>query len=297
MHFAIGRSRVGGSRLPSALRISRRRGHRGFVLLTVLWMGLGLLLAVSSYLVTQRQDALSTRAEVETSRAVELARSAVNVALADLGRIGEDEPRSLRDGTPVTLTMAEGGATYQIWDEGGKLDINQAPVELLGPTLQRLGEDSGIDAFDAVTIAQAIVAQRSDPQAAGRLRPLPQLLTELGLPQDVSLRARQALTTYNGSAQVNPLTAPAALLAAIPGIGPSDVTTIIDRRRNGLSLPRLGTASVWLGGTEGPVYTIAAEGVLTSGVRATIVATVAKRGISFRGGKMRYDILGMEILR
>jgi len=274
-----------------------RNLQRGFVLLTVLWMGLGLLLAASTYLVTQRQAALSTRAEVETTRAVELARSAVNVALADLGRIGEDQPRSLRDGTPITITMAEGRATYRIWDEGGKLDINHAPAELLGPALQRLGDASGIDAFDAVTIAQALIVQRDDRQSEIVNRPIPQLLADLGLPQDASLRARKVLTTYNGSTQVNPQTAPAELLAAIPGLGPSDVATIIDRRRAGLSLPRLGTASVWLSGTEGPIYTIEASGTLQSGVSVDVIATVATQGISFRGGLMQYQILGMEILR
>ncbi len=280
-----------------ALTASRRRLHRGFVLITVLWVGLGLLLAASSYLVTQRQAALSTRAEVETTRAVELARSAVNVALADLGRIGEGQPRSRRDGTPVTITMAEGQATYRIWDEGGKLDINAAPVELLGPALQQLGQDSGIDAFDAVTIAQALVTRRADADAQTFNRPIPQLLADLGLPQDVSLRARQILTTYSGTPQVNPTTAAPALLAAIPGLGPSDVALILDRRRAGQSLPRLGTASVWLGGTEGPVYTIEARGTLQSGVSVDVIATVGMQGISFRGGIMRYEILGVEILR
>ena len=62
-------------------------------------------------------------------------------------------------------------------------------------------------------------------------------------------------------------------------------------------MPRLGTASVWLGGTEGPVYTIAVEAVLTGGVQAEIVATVAVQGLSFRGGRTEYDFLGLEILR
>ena len=260
-------------------------------------MGLGLLLAASTYLATQRQAALSTRAEVETTRAVELARSAVNVALADLGRIRDDEPRSLRDGSPTTIRTAEGQATYRIWDEGGKLDINQAPPQLIGPALQWLGDDSGIDAFDAVTIAQALVIQRDGLQASSFNQPLPQLLADLGLPQEVSIRARQILTTYNGTNQINPRTASPVLLAAVPGLGPGDVTTIINRRSAGLSLPRLGTASVWLGGTEGPVYTIEARGTLQSGVSVDVIATVLAVGVSFRGGKMRYEILSMEILR
>lgn len=260
-------------------------------------MSLGLLLAASSYLATQRQTALSTRAEVETSRAVELARSALNVALADLGRISDDVQTSLRDGTPTTIAMAEGQATYRIWDEGGKLDINYAPVELLGPTLQRLGDGQGIDAFDAVTIAQVIVSRRGDAGAAGDFSSIAILLSELGFPQEASIQARRVLTTYNGNAQINPSTAPAVLLSAIPGIGPSDVATVIERRSARLSMPRLGTATIWLGGTEGPVYTVEAEGVLTSGVRVTIIATVAEQGLSFRRGRTRFDILGVEILR
>ncbi|MEM9785492.1 MAG: hypothetical protein AAF801_03260 [Pseudomonadota bacterium] len=281
----------------STLTFSRRHLHRGFVLITVLWVGLGLLLAASSYLVTQRQTALATRAEVETTRAVALARSAVNVALADLGRVGEDEPRSPRDGTAIMLSMAEGQATYRIWDEGGKLDINTAPVELLGPTLQQLGEGTGIDAFDAVTIAQALVTRRADAGVQNINRPIPQLLSDLGFPQEVSRRARQVLTTYNGTAQINPATASPALLAAIPGLGPSDVASIVSRRSAGQPLPRLGTASVWLSGTEGPVYTIEARGTLQSGVSVDVIATVAMQGVSFRGGIMRYEVLGMEILR
>ncbi len=283
--------------MQTALRISGRKRQRGFVLLTVLWMSLGLLLAASTYLATQRQAALSTRAEVETTRAVELARSAVNVALADLGRIREDDSRSMRDGSPTTIIMAEGQATYRIWDEGGKLDINHAPQQLLGSALRLLGEDSGIDAFDAVTIAQALIIQRDGTQELPFNTPLPQLLSDLGLPQEVALRARQILTTYNGTNKLNPRTASPTLLAAVPGLGATDVATIVERRRAGLSMPHLGSATTWLSGTEGPFYTIEARSTLQSGVSVEVIATVLSLGVSFRGGKMRYEILGMEILR
>lgn len=260
-------------------------------------MALGLLLAASSYLASQRQTALSTRAEVETSRAVALARSALNVAMADLGRVNEDLPHSQRDGTPVSIAMAEGEATYRIWDEGGKLDVNHAPIELLGPVLQQLGDNEGIDAFDAVTIAQVIVSQRGTAGAEGDFQSIAMMLSAIGFPREASLQARQVLTTYSGTRDINPQTAPAILLAAIPGLGPSDVNTILERRSAGLSMPRLGTASVWLGGTEGPVYTIAVESALASGVRVQIVATVAAQGVSFRRGRTQFEILGMEILR
>ena len=277
--------------------IRRRRSGRGFVLLTVLWIGLGLLMAVSSFLVTARQAALSGRAEIETTRAVELARSGLNVALADLGRIGENLTTSPRDGTPVTLSMAEGQVTYRIWDEAGKLDINAAPVELLRPVIQRLGEGTGVDAFDGSNIAEAIVARRSLRSGMIGSGELSGILADLGLPRDAVDRAAAVLTPYNFTTQVNPTTAPELLLTAIPGLGPSDVQEIIQRRATGRSMPRFGTASVWLSTRSGPIYTVQAEAVMESGLRARMRAVVAAQGLSFRGGLMRYDILEVEIER
>jgi type II secretory pathway component PulK len=136
--------------------LSRRRAASGYVLITVLWIGLALLLSVAAFLATSRTEALAVRAEVNATRAVELARSGLNVALADLGRIDPDQSASPRDGTEVTLTLAEGTVTYSIQDEAGKIDVLVAPPELLVPALVSIGETAGVDAFDAATIAQAL---------------------------------------------------------------------------------------------------------------------------------------------
>ncbi|GFE66495.1 type II secretion system protein GspK [Litoreibacter roseus] len=282
--------------MPRPLKI-RRRLHRGFILLTVLWMALGLLLAASSFLASHRQEALAIRAEVELGRAVALARSAVNVALADLGRVDENSYKSPRDGTPVTINMAEGSATYRIWDEGGKLDINAAPVQLLLPALRMVGEGGGLDAFDAASIAQAIIARRSGDRGPIEAASVSTVLARLGVPEAQSRNAREVLTTFNGDAQINPRTAPEQLLAVIPGVGPSDVSEILIRRREGRGMPRLGSAASWLNGVEGPVYTINAMARLTGGATADMTVTVAARGIGFRGGRMEYDILDVQILR
>ena len=102
-----------------ALGLRRRGRQRGFVLITVLWTGLALVLGAAAFMSTARQDALQVRIEVETARAGELARSGLNVALADLGRVADDQLTSRRDGTPVRLQMAEGVVTYRIQDESG----------------------------------------------------------------------------------------------------------------------------------------------------------------------------------
>ncbi len=275
--------------------IRRTHGQRGYVLITVMWIGLALLLAVSAFLSTARQEALNVRAEVGAARALELARSGVNVAMADLGRIDPDQVRSPVDGTPITLQMAEGRVTYRIIDEAGKIDILQAPSQVLTPALVRIGEVEGIDAFDAVTVAEALAGFAQQPD--GTIGSVYTALIRAGFNGDTAAAASRYLTTLNFSAQVNPRTASRTVLESIPGLGPSDVEEILVRRSTGRPMPRLGSAVAWLVEGSGPVYTIEAEAQLTTGARATLQAKVAQRGLSFRGGLMRYEILSVRQIR
>jgi len=274
----------------------RRRHHaRGYVLITVLWIGLGLLLSVAAFLASTRTDALAVRAEVNATRAVELARSGLNIALADLGRVDPGQPVSPRDGTEVTLTLAEGSVTYSIQDEAGKIDVLVAPSEVLTPILASIGKNAGIDAFDAATISQDL--QGFLRGAEGGNVTVYDALTSAGLPRASALIASRYLTTLNFTAQVNPITAPAIVLAAIPGLGSGDVDEILLWRSTGRGVPRLGSAAEWLVEISGPVYTIEAEARLTTGGQARLLAVVAQRGLAFRGGLMRYDILSVRIVR
>lgn len=274
------------------MRRALRGRQRGFVLITVLWTGLALLLGVSAFMSTAREEALQVRIEVATARATGLARSGLNIALADLGRVSPDQVRARRDGSPVTLAMAEGRVTYRIMDEAGKIDINRAPSQVLGPVLQSIGSAQGMDAFDAVNVAQALEAAAM--QGQGRTRSVGDALIAAGLPTETARTADRYLTTFNFTPQINPRTAPAVTLAAIPGLGPGDVDEIMKRRASGDQMPRLGSAAAWLAERPGPVYTIEAEAELATGGKARLVALVAARGLAFRGGLMRYDILSLR---
>ena len=274
------------------MRRSIRKRQRGFVLITVLWTGLALLLGVSAFMSQARQEALQVRIEVSDARAQMLARSALNIALADLGRVAPEQLRARRDGTPVTLTMAEGRVTYRIQDEAGKIDINHAPPQVLGPVLQSIGTAAGVDSFDAVNVAQALQAAAGLGQA--RARSVGDALIAAGLPAQTARTADRYLTTFNFTPQINPRTAPAVTLAAIPGLGPGDVAEILKRRESGDQMPRLGSAAAWLAERPGPVYTIEADAELVTGGKARLVALVAARGLAFRGGLMRYEVLSLR---
>lgn len=276
-----------------SLTLTHRR-QRGFVLIAVLWTGLALLLGVAAFMSTARQEALQVRIEVATARATELARTGLNVALADLGRVNADQLRAPRDGTPVTLAMAEGRVTYRIQDEAGKIDINQAPSQVLGPVLQSIGATEGVDAFDAINVAQALEAANLRGTPA---RSVGDALRVAGFSAATARIAEAYLTTFNFTAQINPRTAPVETLAAIPGLGVSGAEDIVTRRENGQTMPRLGSAAAWLVERPGPVYTIEAEAELATGGTAHLVAQVATRGLAFRGGLMRYEVLSVRAKR
>ena len=159
--------------------------------------------------------------------------------------------------------MAEGRVTYRIQDESGKVDVNHTPPQVLAPILQSVGANEGVDAYDAVNVAQALEA--ASLGNARRTRSVGDALRRAGLSGETARIAETYLTTFNFGAKVNPRTAHPVTLAAIPGLGPSDVSEIINRRESGQQMPRLGSAAAWLAERPGPVVTVEATAELTSG--------------------------------
>jgi len=277
-------------------KLMRRTAQtRGYILITVLWIGLGLLLAVAAFMATSREEALAVRAEVAAVRANALARSGLNLALADLGRVVDDQVITPRDGTPTTVAMAEGSVTYRIFDEAGKIDVLRAPSRIIAPALVAIGEAEALDAFDAINIADTLTTLIREQD--GSVRSVYAALTNAGLSAQTALTASRYLTTLNFSQAVNPRTAPPAVLAAIPGLGPSDAAEIIARRESGRPMPIIGGAALFLVERAGPVFTIEAEAVLATGGSAVLRAQVAQQGLSFRGGLMRYEVLSVTVVR
>ncbi|MEM9268063.1 MAG: hypothetical protein AAGA78_03880 [Pseudomonadota bacterium] len=272
--------------------IRRRRHARGYILLTVLWMAVGLLLGASAFLSSERTDALSLRAEVESAHALLLARNGANIAMAELAAA---ERGILLDGSWTTLQGIDGTIRYAVQDEAGKLSMAQAPIELLRPALIEAGRDLGSDAFDAVNVAEAIIARR-DRTVPLELVSVSTILRSLGLTQAAAERAARVLSPFHFGRHVNPMSAPPEVLSSIPGVGPSDVVDVVSRRQTGQPMPRFGTASVWLNVEEGPVYTILAEGISPSGYRVRMEVLAANVGISFRTDRDQYSILRARVV-
>ncbi|MEO0819780.1 MAG: hypothetical protein AAF074_05045 [Pseudomonadota bacterium] len=273
----------------------RRPGERGFVLVAVLWLGVALAIAASGFLGTARRESYRVRAEIESAHAVEIARTALNLAMADLGR-PDGARRSPRDGTPVIVPVPGGEARFRIRDEKGKVDLNRAPVTLLAGTLQRLGA-GGLDAVDYASLADRLLALAREARESGAAPSLPELLARAGLSQSVASRAALVLTLHNYGPRINPETAPPEVLAAVPSMGAEDLEAILEARRLGEPLPVLGAAQGWFENNEGPVYSIHTTGRTANGVSATIMAMVLSDGRGFRSGRRRFRILEARVLR
>lgn len=264
----------------------RRRSARGFVMVSVMWMGLGLLLAVAGFVSQSRLGALSLRAEVETLRAQELARSGLNLALATLTQQATEEGRSAAPPTALSYAMAEGRIEVAIQDEAGKIDINEAPVEILRPLMDALVQ--GTDAFDATNLAQMIIETRREN---GPYRSLDALIAQFEIRPAAADVMRRVMTVHNYTPRIDPRSAPAMVLAAIPGLGPSEAEEIITRRASGASLPRMGTAAVWLAPRSGPVYRLRATAQMAGGITATVTSVVRSNGLAFASSKLRFEVL------
>ena len=111
-------------------------------------------------------------------------------------------------------------------DEGGRIDIGKAPVELLAALLRHAGADDD----DADGLARRIVAQRGpapeSPAAKGSksvaspsspvvFTDVRQLARIPGMTREW-ITAMTPLTTVFGSVTVNPVTAPVAVIEALP---------------------------------------------------------------------------------
>jgi general secretion pathway protein K len=154
------------------------------------------------------------------------------------------------------FTLATGTVRAEISDEGGRIDIGKAPAELLAGLLLSVGAPPA----QADSLARMIVSRRnrdrdqgsdavrSTASAASPATDGDAFFTDVGQiaavpgmrPEWVS--AIRPLTTVFGGETVNPLTAPAGVIAALPGIDKARLQAFLAARRSTPNdADRLGT--------------------------------------------------------
>jgi general secretion pathway protein K len=147
----------------------------------------------------------------------------------------------------TTINLEAGTVHVRLSDEGGRIDIGHAPLPVLVSLLHAVGAPPAAD-----PIAQQIVdwrdpagARSADARLSNASTRNPSDLPFSDVRQLVNIpgmerkwvAAMEPLATVFGSDTVNPLTASAAVLAALPGVDPTRLNSFLALRSAPLQHP------------------------------------------------------------
>ena len=263
--------------------------RRGMVLVTVLW-SISLLSALAmAASVTFRGYAGVMAVERDRVQGEALLTAGLETA-AGIIDTSRDSPLAEVE---TTITLGTGAVRARLNDEGGRIDIGKAPVELLASMLRSIGAPEAA----AGNVAQRIVERRDpghavrpdDPRRPANVAPrksgtdqpfadIGQLKAIPGMALDW-IAAIAPLTTVFGNQTVNPLTAPPGVIAALPGVDGQRVAAFLKARHSFPSdadrLVRiLGPAQQYLAVKPQRVVSVDLTAALASGYAATAHAVI-----------------------
>jgi|SRR5262245_27802663 len=246
----------------------RANNSRGAVLVAVLW-AIALLSALAMAASTTFRGFVGIMAvDRDRVQAEALLTAGVEMAAGVVERIGE---APLYD-TQTSVALTTGRVTASISDETGRIDIGQAPAEVLAGLLRSVGAPEAL----ANDLASRIVDLRPQQSGKGTERraasarkrsPTDQPFADIAelayVPGMAAewIAAMRPLTTVFGSATINPLTAPDRVIAALPGIDGGRLEAFLAERRNaGANADRviamLGSAARFVGAKQQAVASV-----------------------------------------
>lgn len=191
------------------------RGHdRGMVLIAVLWMVAALSILVAGIARSAREEARIVTRMRQSVEAQGLGDAAIHLALQAMVA----RPMPLVQLERMEVNFQGVGIAVQIIPLNGLIDINAAPVPLLTKLYAVAG---GTDENTAQALAQATVEARNRKDARGasiRFEAVEELLQIPGVDYALYARLVNLMTAdLRGSGKVNPMAAPAEVLAVLAG--------------------------------------------------------------------------------
>jgi general secretion pathway protein K len=216
-------------------------------LLLVLWGMLALSLVAAGFIRQARTETRLAANLVENARAEALADA--GVAQAMLALLAADPAAAWRaDGRSHALELADGTVRIALQDEAGKVDLNRAGEPLLEALFRDVG---GAPPAAAAALAAAVAdfrdrdglrrpggAEDADYLAAGRpfaakdapFATVDELLQVTGMSRALLDRIEPYLTVWSPRRDLNPATAPAALLAILPNLDAAGRSALLAAR-------------------------------------------------------------------
>jgi general secretion pathway protein K len=239
---------------------SRQHASDGFIVVAVLWILAALATLAMTYGVYVNATAFAWADYDVRLQAQELARAGVELAVYRLTENPQARPAQGR----FAFRLGNAAVAVDFRSESGRIDLNFAPRQLLVGLFTVLGSEQ--DA--AEQFADRIIAWRTPaPGAAdseaflyrtagktygprrGPFQHVNELGLVLGMTPDLVNRALPYLTIYSGQAEVNVFNAAPEVLAALPGLTPGRIQTLLAQRDGApqdIVHAQLGTAAQYV---------------------------------------------------
>jgi general secretion pathway protein K len=218
--------------------VRRKDPRRGMVLVAVLW-SIALLSALAmAASVTFRGFAGVMVVERDRLQADALLTAGLETAAGIIDTLGDTPLAEIE----TSVTLGTGAVRLRLNDEGGRIDIGRAPLELIASMLRAVGAPQAV----ADDLARSIVERRksgrpADATTAATAAPfsdLAQLASIPGMSPDW-IAALAPLATVFGGDTVNPLTAPPGVIAALPDLDADRIDAFLKARRGGANADAL----------------------------------------------------------
>jgi general secretion pathway protein K len=234
MRSAVNRLQGGAS--------SPERGREGFIVVAVLWMLGALATLASIYAVYVINTATAMGVNDQRLQAEGLMTAALELTTYRLTSMDADDRPSRGD---FAFRLGRAAVAVEFRSEAGRVDLNSAPKELLAGLFAGLGAKYA----DAQYYAERIIGwrtsqdpdQRNEETAVYRTAGLPygprqapfahvgELSLVLGLPPFLVERALPFVTVFSGRAEINILAAAPEVVAAVPGMTPERLYTLLSQ--------------------------------------------------------------------
>lgn len=212
--------------------MKRNEARRGVVLVTVLWSIVLLSALAMAASVTFRGFAGVMVVDRDRVQADALLTAGLEASANTIETLGGAPLREIE----ITVSLSTGSVRAHLDDEGGRIDIGRAPLEMIAALLRSVGAPPGA----ADGIARRVVELRG-PSRPANSPPRPgaeQVFSDVRqLGQIPGMRpewlaAIVPLATVYGSETVNPLTAPRGVIAALPGVDGAGLEAFLAARRS-----------------------------------------------------------------
>ena len=222
----------------------RNCGERGFIIVAVLWILAALATLASIYSIYVSNTAVASHLTDDRLAADAALRSALELTALQLTSRPTDK-RPASGAFEERVGRAKIAVRYV--SEGARIDLNAAPKPVLAGLMIVLGASVS----DAAYAADRIIGWRKKGEVAGQNQEVAaykeagmpymprqapfsntlELSLVLGLSVELVEKMRPFVTVFNGQAGIDAANAAPEVIAALPGMTPELLSTVLDARR------------------------------------------------------------------